>query len=178
MGWKTFDSPESKKWIAEQNDLTHKTLSALPDRVAIKAELKTMMSSTSVRRNSFTLAGGRLFAMKDEPPKNQQFLVVLNAQADLKSEHVVIDPNKLDSTGNTSIDWYQPSLDGRTVAVSLSKGGSEDGALYLFDVATGRQLKDVVPRVQYPTRWRQRCLGQGQPWLLLHPLPTGQGTPG
>ena len=145
------DSPETKKWIAEQNDLTHKTLSALPDRAAIKAELKSMMTSTSVRRGSFTLAGGRLFAMKNQPPKNQQFLVVLNAQADLKSEHVVIDPNKLDSTGNTSIDWYQPSLDGRTVAASLSKGGSEDGALYLFDVASGRQLKDVVPRVQYPT---------------------------
>jgi prolyl oligopeptidase len=145
------DSPDVKKWIAEQNALTQKTLGALPNRTAVKAELKSMMTSTSVRRDSFNLAGGRLFAMKNQPPKNQRFLVVMNAQADLKSEHVVVDPNKLDSTGNTSIDWYQPSLDGKTVGVSLSKGGSEDGALYLFDVATGRQLKDVVPRVQYPT---------------------------
>jgi prolyl oligopeptidase len=64
---------------------------------------------------------------------------------------VVIDANQLDPTGNTSIDWYQPSPDASIVAASLSKGGSEDGDLYLFDVKTGRQLADVVPRVQFPT---------------------------
>ena len=144
------DAPQVKKWIAEQNALTQKTLQALPNRAAVKAELKTMMTNT-VSRGELNMVGGRLFAMKNQPPKNQRLLVVMNGQADLKTERSVIDPNKLDASGNTSIDWYQPSLDGRTVAASLSKGGSEDGALYLFDVASGRQLKDVVPRVQFPT---------------------------
>jgi prolyl oligopeptidase len=37
------------------------------------------------------------------------------------------------------------------VAVSLSENGSEDGSVHVFDVSTGKELPDVVPRVQYPT---------------------------
>src|SRR5207237_10794625 len=50
--------------------------------------------------------------------------------------------------GATGIDWFVPSVDGKRLAVSMSKHGSERSALYLFDVATGKQLPDVVPRVQ------------------------------
>ena len=49
------------------------------------------------------------------------------------------------------MDWFVPSRDGKLVAVSLSKNGSEDGALHFFETATGRELGDVIPRVQYPT---------------------------
>ena len=41
--------------------------------------------------------------------------------------------NQIDSKGTTAIDWFEPSLDGTKVAVSLSKGGSEDGTLHFFD---------------------------------------------
>jgi len=44
-----------------------------------------------------------------------------------------------------------PSLDGRFVAVSLSEQGSEEGRLHVVDVATGKELGDVIPRVNYPT---------------------------
>ncbi|MGH9201156.1 MAG: hypothetical protein ACRD2A_07975 [Vicinamibacterales bacterium] len=37
------------------------------------------------------------------------------------------------------------------MAVSLSRGGSEDGDLHVFDVETGRQVGEVIPHVQYPT---------------------------
>src|SRR5439155_27362552 len=46
------------------------------------------------------------------------------------------------------IDWSVPSLDGRLIAASLSKHGSESGELHLFDVASGKALPDVIPRVQ------------------------------
>ncbi len=44
----------------------------------------------------------------------------------LENRRVVIDPNVLDTQGKTAIDWFVPSLDGKRVAVSLSKGGSEE----------------------------------------------------
>ena len=53
---------------------------------------------------------------------------------DTKPERIVVDPNRIDSTGTTSIDWYVPSHDGKFVALSLSKGGSEDGTAAIFDV--------------------------------------------
>jgi prolyl oligopeptidase len=77
--------------------------------------------------------------------------VTLNSADDLKSEKVLLDPNAMDAKGTTAIDWFVPSLDGKTVAVSLSQGGSEDGILHFYDVATGKALPDTIAHVQYPT---------------------------
>jgi prolyl oligopeptidase len=89
--------------------------------------------------------------MKFQPPKQQLLLVTLTSADDLKSEKVVLDPNVLDAKGTTAIDWFVPSLDGKYVAVSLSKGGSEDGTLHFHETATGKALPDTIAHVQYPT---------------------------
>jgi prolyl oligopeptidase len=89
--------------------------------------------------------------MKFQPPKQQPLLVTLTSAEDLKSEKVVLDPNVLDAKGTTAIDWFVPSLDGKFVAVSLSKGGSEDGTLQFYETATGKALQDTIAHVQYPT---------------------------
>ncbi len=145
------DSPEVKSWIAAQNALTRGVIDALPRRAAIKSELLGMIGGGRVTRSRFAFAGGKLFALKRAPPKNQAMIVVLDARANLKSERLVLDANLLDSSGKTAIDWFEPSLDGKRVAVSLSKNGSEDGTLHIYETASGKQLADVVPRVQYPT---------------------------
>src|SRR4029079_15093475 len=36
------------------------------------------------------------------------------------------------------------------VVVSLSEDGSEDGSAYVYEVATGKRLPDVVTRVNFP----------------------------
>src|SRR5262249_58523583 len=63
------------------------------------------------------------------------------------AEKVVVDPNVIDPSGHTAIDFYVPSLDGSKVAVSLSENGSESGTVHVYDGATGKELGDVVPRV-------------------------------
>ena len=145
------DSPEVKSWIAAQNALTRGVIDALPRRAAIKSELLAMMGGGRVTRSRFAFAGGKLFALKRAPPKNQAIIVVLDGRARPKSERLVLDANLLDPSGRTAIDWFEPSLDGNRVAVSLSKNGSEDGTLHIYETAGGKQLADVVPRVQYPT---------------------------
>src|SRR5881296_709838 len=89
--------------------------------------------------------------MKFQPPKQQPLLVTLASADDLKSEKAVLDPNVLDAKGTTAIDWFVPSLDGKYVAVSLSKGGSEDGTLNFYEAATGKALPNTIAHVQYPT---------------------------
>jgi len=108
-------------------------------------------AKTSPSYSSIVSRPGILFAMKFQPPKQQQLLVTLASTDDLKSEKVVLDPNVLDAKGTTAIDWFVPSLDGKYVAVSLSKGGSEDGTLHFYETATGRALPDTIAHVQYPT---------------------------
>ncbi|MFZ1684193.1 MAG: prolyl oligopeptidase family serine peptidase [Candidatus Zixiibacteriota bacterium] len=145
------NDPEVMAWVAEQNELTFSLINADPAHERIKSYVKQLYSAESSTYYSLAKVGGVLFAMKDQPPREQPFLVTLASPDDTVGARVVVDPNQIDSTGSTTIDFYVPSHDARLVAVSMSKGGSEDGSAYIFDVASGRQLADVIPRVSYPT---------------------------
>ena len=144
-------APEVRDWIASENALTRGWIDARPQHAPILDELTTLLGQAPVSRAALRYAGGRIFAMKRQPPANQSRLVVLASPLDLASERVLVDPNVLNPKGTTAIDWYSPSLDGKTVAVSLSDNGSEDGDLHLFDVASSRPLPDVIPGVQRAT---------------------------
>ena len=79
------DSSEAVAWIAAQNRLTHGVLDALPKRPAIKRELLGMLGNGRASRFSFDVAGSQLFALKRQPPKNQNMLVVMNSNATLRT---------------------------------------------------------------------------------------------
>src|SRR5881296_496745 len=145
------NNPQVKAWSDAQNRRTRQYLDRLPDRAAIEKQLTEWYAKTSPSYSSLVSRPGILFAMKFQPPKQQQLLVTLASANDLKSEKVVLDPNALDAKGTTAIDWFVPSLDGKYVAVSLSKGGSEDGTLHFYETATGKALPDTIAHVQYPT---------------------------
>jgi prolyl oligopeptidase len=145
------DEPEVKTWSDAQNQRTRQYLDQLPGRAAIQKQLTEWYAKTSPSYSSLVSRPGLLFAMKFQPPKQQPLLVTLTSADDLKSEKVVLDPNVLDANGTTAIDWFVPSFDGKYVAVSLSKGGSEDGTLHFYETATGKALPDTIVHVQYPT---------------------------
>ena len=146
-----WDDPQVKQWSALENRRTREYLDRLPYRAQIRQRLGRLISGGSSHYFDLDYRGGVLFAMKDEPPKQQPMLVVMLSAADPASERVVVDPNPMGQAGATGIDYYAPSLDGKLVAVSLSENGSEDGTGYVFNVATGKQLKDRVPRVNFAT---------------------------
>jgi len=145
------DDSQVKAWSDAQNQRTRKSLDSFPDRRAIEKQLQEWYGKTSPSYSSVVSRPGILFAMKFQPPKQQPLLVTLASADDLKSEKVVLDPNVLDAKGTTAIDWFVPSLDGKYVAMSLSKGGSEDGTLHFYETATGKALSDTIAHVQYPT---------------------------
>src|SRR6266550_959486 len=145
------NDPQVKSWSDAQNQRPRQYLDKLPDLTAIEKQLTEWYAKTSPSYSSLVSRPGILFAMKFQPPKQQPLLVTLASADDLKSEKVVLDPNVLDAKGATAVDWFVPSLDGKHVAVSLSKGGSEDGTLHFYETATGKALPDTIAHVQYPT---------------------------
>jgi prolyl oligopeptidase len=145
------DEADVKAWSDAQNRRTRQYLDQLPDRAAVEQQLTEWYAKTSPSFSSLVSRPGLLFVMKFQPPKQQPLLITLTSADDLKSEKVVLDPNVLDAKGTTAIDWFVPSLDGKYVAVSLSKGGSEDGTLRFYETANGKALQDTIAHVQYPT---------------------------
>src|SRR5438067_3917437 len=145
------DDPAVKAWSNAQSQRSRDYLDKLPDRAAIEKQLTDWYAKTSPSYSGIVSRPGILFARKFQPPKQQQMLVMLASAEDLKSEKIVLDPNKLDPAGKTASDWFVPSRDGKYVAMSISQGGSEDGTLYVYETATGKPLKDSIAHVQYPT---------------------------
>ena len=142
-----FNDPAVRNWADAENRYSRACLDALPERAALYEQLKRLLSDPAPRYRLLTLRHGLFFALKQQPPKEQPALVTLASPDDPASERVVVDPNQLDAKGTTAIDFYVPSADGKLVAVSLSHEGSESGDVHVFDVATGKPLSDVIPRV-------------------------------
>jgi prolyl oligopeptidase len=142
-----WDDPEVKAWSEAQNTFARGVLSDLPGVDAIRARVTEILASAPVEHYGLTWREGRLFALRYQPPKNQPFLVVMPSPDEPEAARVIVDPNELDPSGSTSIDWYEPSPDGNVVAVSLSVGGSESGDVHLYETETGQATGEVVPRV-------------------------------
>lgn len=171
--WLEESSERTRAWTAAQDERARAHLGSLefhePLRTRVEEVLK--VESTSYAR----LSRGRstYFALKTQPPLQQPLLVALGALDDLAGERVVVDPNTLDETGATTIDWYVPSPDGGLVAVSLSSHGTEDGTVHVHDTTTGELADTVIPGVNSGTAggslaWRHD--GQGF-WYTRHPRP-------
>lgn len=139
--------PRVREWGRAQAERTRVYLEGIPERAAIRRRMTELLAGGSSAYVTTKWAGGRLFALKNQPPLEQPLLVTLASADDPASEVVIVDPNRMDPSGTTAIDFFEPSYDGRLLAVSISSGGSEAGDVHLFEVATRTKLPDVVPRV-------------------------------
>ncbi len=144
-------TPAVRQWTARENERTEAYFSRLPFREGIAQQLMQLRSEESARYYGLQWKRGRIFALRFKPPAQQPILVRLSSVEPPALWRTVFDPNQYNTNGTTAIDWYAPSPDGRRIAVSLSEGGSERGTLHFFEADSGRELSDVIPRVQYPT---------------------------
>lgn len=149
------DSPEVQAWTTLQNDRTKARLAELPCHERLTKELAPLMSIGSIgipKRE-----GGLAFWTQREGNQNQPVLYVgadPSARGTITGKapqgpaqdkrRTLLDVNSLDSKGLTSLDWWQPSHDGRRVAFGTSKSGSEMSILRILDVATGEWLSDEI----------------------------------
>jgi prolyl oligopeptidase len=142
-----WEDPQVRAWSDAQNAYARAFLDALPHREELRERVSEIMAARSSSYRSLAWREGRLFALKYEPPKQQSFLVVMPSPNEPEAARVLVDPNEMDAEGTTTIDWFVPSPNGDLVAVSLSKAGTESGDVSIFEVATGKRIHEIVPRV-------------------------------
>jgi prolyl oligopeptidase len=146
-----WDDPEVKQWSAAENARTRQYLDHLAAREAIKQRMHQLIAAESDAYYDLHYRGGILFAQKFQPTAQHPVLVALRSADDPASAKVIFDPNTAKSNASIGVDFYVPSLDGKYVAIALSENGSEDSSAHVFEVATGKELGDVVPRVNFAT---------------------------
>ena len=138
------DSPETQKWVAEENAYTRALLDPLPGREAIHKRLTELLSIGNVTPP--VMAGKRYFYTRREGTQNQPILYVrdeLNGP-----DRVLVDANQLAADGTIALDWFQPSYNGKYVAYGTSASGSEMSTLHVIETSTGTELSDVIERTR------------------------------
>ncbi len=146
-----WDDPAVKQWSAAENARTREYFDHLPARPAIKQRMHELVAASSPAYDDLQFRGGMLFATKYQPPQQQPMVVVLRSADDPAGAKVVFDLNAASAKGSVGMDFYAPSFDGKYIAVALSENGSEDSSAHIIEVATGKELSDVVPRVNFAT---------------------------
>jgi prolyl oligopeptidase len=140
--------PAVVTWTEGQAAASRAFLDGLGQAKAVREQVTAIFKARSVSYFGLHASRVGVFAIKSDPAKQQPELVLLpSAEAPGKARSL-LDPNRLDPSGKTTIDFYVPSLDGKRVAVSLSSGGTESGDVHLYDVASGKEIGEVLPRVQ------------------------------
>ena len=160
-------SNETQEWTRAQDAHARAYIGALAHREAVRERVSELVHASSVAYSSVQHSGSTYFAIKQQPPKQQPFVVTIDDLGDLGTETVVVDPNEIDPTGRTAIEFFEPSPDGSLIAISLAKDGSEDGVLHVYDVGSREVVGEPIPRVLFGSvAWRADGTGF---WYTRHP---------
>jgi prolyl oligopeptidase len=134
------DSPQTQRWIAEENDLTESVLATVPQREAIRARLTEVWN---YERWDVPEQVGDLYAyFRNTGLQNQAVLWVTRDLAE--PGRVLLDPNTFSVDGTVALSSQEFSHDGALVAYSVSSSGSDWLEWHVRDVATGTDRPDVV----------------------------------
>jgi prolyl oligopeptidase len=140
-------SAQTKDWTAGQHQRTREYFDGIGWRPALRSRVEQLLKAEMTTYRALRSGGDISFALKVQTPRQQPFLVALTDLDDLATERVVVDPNVIDPSGETTVDFFVPSPDGTKIAVSLSEHGTEDGSLYVYDVHSGQVVDEPIPHV-------------------------------
>jgi prolyl oligopeptidase len=145
--WMEAPSPELDSWAHAQNTYARTMLAKIPGRDALLAHMNEVTSQLTIV-SMLTPVGHHVFFLRRGPGDDLPKLVVRDLDAGM--DRVLLDPNKITDNGHhISIDQFQPSQDGRYVAVGIAPSGSEEDVLHVVDAETGRVLPDSIDRARF-----------------------------
>jgi prolyl oligopeptidase len=138
------DSPETQKWVNDENAYTRSVLNPLPGREQLRKRLTELLSIGAI--SAPQIGGKYYFYTKREGSQNQPVLLVRDGLQG--TDRTLVDVNQLASDGTVALDWWQPSEDGKYVAYGTSPSGDEDSTLHIIDTASGKLLPDTIPHAR------------------------------
>jgi prolyl oligopeptidase len=165
------DDPEVQAWTSAQDAHARAWLARVPGIDWIRTRVREVLLAKRTSFGAPIERGGRLFATRSQPPAPQPVVVALDGPDAAAQARVILDPAALDPTGKTSFDWFVPSLDGALVAASISVSGKEDGTVHVYEVATGKERPDRIPRVNSGTAGGSLTWVKDGFYYTRHPAP-------
>ncbi len=148
-------SPETRAWIAAQNEYAQQVVGDTPLRDSLEerlAELMGVPGAVFPRRSGdyeyFSLRGpGRpVAAIYRRPVPEEPEHGPLDASGDYE---VVIDPLEIRPDGTTSVAVRDFAPDGSLMLYAVRDGGQDEVSIRVRDLAAGEDLPDQLPNALY-----------------------------
>jgi prolyl oligopeptidase len=134
------NSAETKAWVEAENRVTFGFLEQIPARGAIKERLTKLWNYE--RYGTPSREGDWYIYAKNDGLQNQS-VIYKTKSVDAPAE-ILIDPNSLSKDGTVALGGLSFSDDGKYLAYSLAASGSDWLEWHVRDVATARDLPDVL----------------------------------
>ncbi|OJU55032.1 MAG: hypothetical protein BGN96_12705 [Bacteroidales bacterium 45-6] len=138
-------SPQTEAWVKAQNAVTYAYLDKIPFREGLKKRLTELMNYP--KYGSPSKKNGVYYFYKNDGLQNQS---VLYRQASLTAEpEILLDPNTLSKDGTVALSSIAFSNDGKYLAYSVARAGSDWNEIYVMDLATKKLLADHILWVKF-----------------------------
>jgi len=159
-------SERTRAWLAGEERLFRAYADGLPDRDRLRRRLGELLGAGSV--GSPVWRGERRFFTRRTAEQEHPVLYTVDPDG---IERALLDPMKIDPSGTTTLDGWQPDKEGRLLAYKVSHGGDEESLLYVIDVATGERVEGPIDRSRYSSiAW----LPGGEAYYYVRRLAAGQ----
>ena len=138
-------SAETGAWVKEQNKVTFDYLDKIPYRNKFRDRITELLNYP--RFSAPFRVGEYYFYSKNDGLQNQS---VYYKQKGMNGEpEVFLDPNKMSEKGTVSVSLTGTSHDDKYIVYSVSSAGSDWSELRIKEVATGKDLPDIIKFVKF-----------------------------
>ena len=144
------NSEETKAWVIAQNEVTFNYLHEIPFRQKLIDRLTEIYNYE--RYSTPFKKGKKYFFFKNDGLQNQSVLYI---QDDIEAEATeLLDPNKLSEDGTVALAGTAISKDGKYLAYSIARSGSDWNEIYVKNIETKEILSDHIEWVKFSgTAW-------------------------
>lgn len=144
-------SAETADWVRRQNEVTEKYLSSIPFRKKVKERLTQLWNFP--KQTAPGKKGNNYFFYANDGLQNQFVLKKINGLTGKPVD--VLDPNKWSKDGTAHLNSYTVSNDGKYLAYSMSKAGSDWNEIYVVNTENLQQLPDKIEWLKFSSiSWR------------------------
>jgi prolyl oligopeptidase len=133
-------SQATAQWVEAQNKTTDDFLGKIPFRDKVKQRLTALTDYEKI--GSPYKKNGKYYFLKNDGLQNQSVLYVketLDGEA-----RILLDPNVLSDDGTVALSGYSFSNNGKYLAYTISRSGSDWREIFVIDLETGDLLEDHI----------------------------------
>ena len=140
-------STETGEWVKAQNEVTFGYLDNIPYREELKERLTKLWNYEKI--GAPFIEGDYTYFYKNDGLQNQYVIYRFKNGQDQNNAEVFLDPNTFKEDGTISLGGLSFSKDGKTLAYSISEGGSDWRKILVMNTETKEIIEDTLIDIKF-----------------------------